>query len=101
MKVRNGFVSNSSSSSFMILKNNLTEEQIEKIKNHIDVVSKKRKYFDEIHFFDEDDAWTITESELCIAGQVWMDNFDMRCFLSKIGVEEEYVDWGEGFEDWI
>ena len=34
MKIRQGFVSNSSSSSFVINKINLSEKQIEQIKNH-------------------------------------------------------------------
>lgn len=36
MKTRNGFVSNSSSSSFIIKKKFVTGEQIEAIKNHIE-----------------------------------------------------------------
>ena len=41
MKIRNGFVSNSSSSSFIINKENLTPNQIERIKNHIEVDVKQ------------------------------------------------------------
>jgi enolase len=36
MKIRTGFVSNSSSSSYIISKKNLTEEQIYMIKNHVE-----------------------------------------------------------------
>lgn len=36
MKIRAGFVSNSSSSSYIIRKSNLTSEQLYMIKNHID-----------------------------------------------------------------
>lgn len=38
MKLRIGFVTNSSSSSFTIAKSDLTDDQIEKIKNHIKVL---------------------------------------------------------------
>jgi hypothetical protein len=40
MKIRSGFVSNSSSSSYIVQKKNLSEEQIDMIKNHIDVCLK-------------------------------------------------------------
>lgn len=40
MKLRIGFVTNSSSSSFTIAKSDLTDDQIEKIKNHIKVAKE-------------------------------------------------------------
>lgn len=102
MKIRKGFVSNSSSSSFIIKKEKLTEEQIEKIKNHIVVVREKKKFFDMLLDCDESDAWKIEENSFSVSGQTWMDNFDMHYFLSKIGVEEEDIVWGDGLDgDWI
>ena len=78
MKVRNGFVSNSSSSSFMILKNNLTKEQIEKIKNHIAVVNENKEEFNDVSFYTEpNDAWQITENALSIMGKTWMGQIPM------------------------
>jgi len=40
MKIRNGFVSNSSSSSFIIKKSEITPAQLEMIKNHIQIAKK-------------------------------------------------------------
>lgn len=40
MKLRTGFVTNSSSSSFTIAKSNLTADQIDKIKNHIEAAKE-------------------------------------------------------------
>lgn len=49
MKIRSGFVSNSSSSSFIVQKKYLSQEQICKIENHIDEAIKilKKKKNDE------------------------------------------------------
>lgn len=40
MKLRIGFITNSSSSSFTIAKSDLTDEQIEKIKNYFEAAKK-------------------------------------------------------------
>lgn len=83
MKIRYGFVSNSSSSSFLINKNKLSSEQVEKIYNH--QLDKD---------FGEGEDWTIQEVGECIMGFVGMDNFDMETYLLKIGIAEEDVAWG-------
>jgi len=94
MKIRMGFVSNSSSSSFTIDKFYLSGEQIYKIKNHIEVAKTKfpKKNFN----CDEENAWEIRESESSIIGGTDMDNFDMEKFLKLIGVNIKKVLFDEG-----
>jgi hypothetical protein len=95
MKIRNGFVSNSSSSSFVIPKDKLTFEQIEKIRNHIDEANKHSEYYD-FGYVHEDDAWYISESDFYINGNCHMDNFDMYTFLQEyLQIPREIIKWGE------
>jgi hypothetical protein len=106
MKIRNGFVSNSSSSSFVILKDSLSEIQRNMILNYQKEIeffiskdeednwkdyqeSHSGKYiylaeFDIHHLrlkyvFDyyDTDPWRIIEYEDCIFGETSMDNFNM------------------------
>jgi hypothetical protein len=83
VKIRNGFVSNSSSSSFAILRSNLTDLQVQQIQNHDDEAG--------------DNAWTI-EVGRCVIGNTSMDNFDMAEFLSKIGICDCKIKWGNWFD---
>jgi hypothetical protein len=87
MKIRNSFVSNSSSSSFIIKKCYLTPEQIEYIRDH-----KQHGLYFGIDY--SDDYWAITEDDSSISGYTSMDNFDMSEFLDKIGVKG-HIEWGE------
>ena len=87
MKKRIGFVSNSSSSSFMLKKEYASEHQLELIRNH----STKGADFGVEY---SDDCWTITENEYCIEGKTWMDNFDMDEFLTRIGIKDG-VEWSD------
>jgi len=88
MKVRLGFVTNSSSSSFIITKKNLTEKQIQAIRIHDELGEKLR-----MHCSDE--RWIISESENYISGETFMDNFSMSNFFDHIGVSNGYVTWDE------
>ena len=89
MKIRNGFVSNSSSSSFVISKYYLSEFQIRKIKNHISYLVNDGPFSP-----SKEDEWGIEETEAEIKGFTTMDNFDMYAFL----IEEAKVD--KGFINW-
>lgn len=89
MKLRIGFVTNSSSSSFIITKSDLTDDQIEKIKNYFEVAKK-------VGMNDFDDSWDIDETNFNINGFTCMDNGDMNKFLRLIGINRDIVEW----EDW-
>ena len=81
MKSRNGFVSNSSSSSFMILKKYLSPDQIRRVYEHD----------------GGSDRWNISEDEDFLMGETSMDNFDMEEFLIKrLEVPEDKITWKDG-----
>lgn len=86
MKLRTGFVTNSSSSSFTIAKSDLTDDQIEKIKNYFEAAK-------EVGMNDFDDGWDINETNFNINGFTCMDNGDMWKFLRLIGINRDIVEW--------
>lgn len=79
MKTRNGFISNSSSNSFIIKKASLTYSQVDEILNHRNKAG--------------DEAWIITEDYARIYGSTDINNFDMECFLDEIGVAKNSIEW--------
>lgn len=81
MKIRSGFVSNSSSSSFIIDKRDITMHQYDLLKKHSDIA--------------ESDAWHISEDEKNIYGSTYMDNFDMHNYLKLIDIDITKVRWEE------
>lgn len=88
MKVRRDFVTNSSSSSFLIAKKHLDNDQIEAIRNHSELGKKLG-----IDYSAE--SWLINENNHYITGSTGMDNFDMEEFLEEIDVDMDKVDWSE------
>lgn len=106
MKVRIGFVSNSSSSSYVLPKFVVNKEQIEHIVDHYNyskILIKKHKFkkdqwgsYDVLGYLDE---WNVTINDDYILLHTSMDNFDMHGFLELIGINEKYIiyagEWGE------
>jgi len=89
MKRRCGFVSNSSSASFVIQKKVLNSLQFKAIMNHDEYAFKVLKW----HPFGNDkdftgDKWeNIKETPFTIEGYTVMDNFDMEKFFRAIGLK--------------
>jgi len=81
MKIRNGFVSNSSSSSFVVEKKYLTEEQKDLIINHYHYVKEYPELFSFSKRISDYDEWQITETETEIKGYTILNNFDMDEFF--------------------
>jgi len=80
MKTRTGFVSNSSSSSFVIRKRDLTCEQLDKLKKHGDLCD---------HDYD---VWKISEDGDWFEFSVSMDNFDLEKYAHKtVGVSRDHI----------
>jgi hypothetical protein len=89
MKIRDGFVSNSSSSSFVISRQDITAKQLYQIVNHGELAS------DFGTPCPPGDAWSIDDSAAeVIEGSTWMDNFNMHEFLENIGVDADKIKWG-------
>ena len=88
MKIRAGFVSNSSSSSFTIRKDCLNTLQVAAIKQHVLMGEQLG-----LSSADDSNEWSISEDDGHIKGFAIMDNFDMSEYLSVIGVNPEDVRW--------
>ena len=116
MKARNGFVSNSSSSSFILFKDYLTPEQMDHIRNRADY-GLSQEYFEKAkawyikkypdrelpeflrrdkpevkeddYEWDVTDDWNVEETSHTFDFSTDMDNFDMEQFLNIIGIDVE------------
>ena len=89
MKIRSGFVSNSSSSSFLISKQALSPHQIELITNY-------PQYVEGFFMHNDVPGWSIEETKFFIKGSTSMDNFDMSTYLERIGVDDDAIEWEYG-----
>lgn len=110
MKVRLGFVSNSSSASFVLQKRNLTKEQLNMVREHgffgglflfFECKAEGIEHQKAVEAAKYIDYWDLEECNDTIGGDTCMDNFDMRWFLDKIGVsEDDYKMYGQNYGDW-
>jgi hypothetical protein len=82
VKTRTGFVSNSSSSSFIIDKNMISMKQYQHLLDHI--AFAKLKKFDNWGYAQEKDQWSIYENEDRIECSTDMDNFNLHRFAIEI-----------------
>ncbi len=102
MKIRNGFVSNSSSSSFVIYRESLTNKQLTKIlnieKTIEKLIEKDEKLSEKFEYYDQD-PWRIVVSDDFVFGETSMDNFDMSAFLKTIKVDSDFIKWDDGYND--
>ncbi len=86
MKQRQGFVSNSSSSSFVVKAEFLNDRLREMIMEHCEYAS------DDDDEYSQGDAWDVKERDngdlFCNTS---MDNFDLMAFVRRIGVPQEGI----------
>lgn len=92
MKMRLSFVTNSSSSAFLIAKKYLSEKQIEAIRMHSELGQKLKLQW-------AGDSWNIDENDDFITGDTYMDNFNISELFDIIGIPSAVIFWNEfGFD---
>ena len=87
MKIRQGFVSNSSSCSFSILRSHMSLKQYDHLRNHIEYAHLK-KWKDKSGWpssnCGEGDRWDIVLEDNVVTCSTNMDNFDLLEFVVDV-----------------
>ena len=97
MKIRHGFVSNSSSSSFVLYKPKMTKKQINSVKNHMEywneIEDSEAKFLIYTRWLKNDDmdAWEVTENDHNLTVETSMDNFNMEELFRHIGLRMDAI----------
>lgn len=95
IKIRQGFVSNSSSSSFIVATNQLTKEQIEKLMEYsLHSYDHRAEYDAGSSYYG--DSWDVHKSETggFISGFTIMDNGDMSDYMkNECQIDLNIVEW--------
>ena len=89
MKVRNGFVSNSSSASFILQVSKMSDLQIYAM-FHMDEIKRL------LGIVDDSDSWIITDNGEFIRGSTIMDNGEIDTFFKVIGLPSNAIVSYEG-----
>jgi len=100
MKIRLGFVSNSSSASYVIDKDGLSDEIIQKIIDHWDLASKiigdllQKEYpwCLKGHEYYGDDSWDVHNEATRLELYTIITNFPMLAYLKAIGVPSRNIE---------
>jgi hypothetical protein len=91
VRIRQDFVTNSSSSSFIVLKKDLTDKQIEQMRN----LNEEAKRLN-LDLFEESYDWSITETDKLFKGWTFLNNFMIEDFFEAIGVDMDKVNMNGG-----
>jgi hypothetical protein len=91
MKTRNGFVSNSSSASFVLDKHRLSGYQLERLRNHIQAGRDLK--LPTMEYAEDRDAWEITKDDDNVLELFTIiDNFDMCELIDALGAEAAVIE---------
>ena len=101
MKIRNGFVSNSSASSFIIPLYLITDDQKQMIYDHIFLgkeADDKLKSEGKELLYEYYEGWEVSEDGFSLWCRTFMDNFRLKTFVTmEVGVpEENMILFGDG-----
>lgn len=95
MRIRAGFVSNSSSASFVIKLEFLSPRQRMEILQYEEIAPSMNVPGSDFGC----DGWTVWEEGDSLYGETSMDNFSMGNYLRMIGVPMDQVQWGDDYND--